>query len=149
MSASAFRTSAWGSVTRRKVELARPVLSPLIGDSAFRSVVMVLYYFKYMPVAFPVGLLAVVGTALAKGPIGTAPRVVEAVCIAYFVIGLPLMFWWMRRVGRLASKKLSDDLGYPIRARGALLNAEEWKTEIERAKQIYLNSHSGDQRREV
>ncbi|MHB1501942.1 MAG: hypothetical protein ACYCYK_12380 [Candidatus Dormibacteria bacterium] len=143
MPASAYKTSAWNSISRAKVEAARPVLVPLIGEEAFSYAQRPPYLVKYGSGAFVVGCGAAIGLSVTEGPLSMAFGAVGWTIGTAFCLGLPLMFHWMFKTSRLANAKLSADLGFPIKVRGGGggIDPQDWARAIERAKQRYWQEH--------
>jgi hypothetical protein len=137
--ASAVKTSARGSVNREMVRKTRPILVPLIGERAFEYCVRTQYFAKFLVCPLVVGLGAIIGAAFTKGAVQIALASIWGICVLYCLVGLPVLFVWMKKAARLASGKLSAELGYPIRIRGAggLLAVEVWKRQTDRAMQRY------------
>jgi len=109
MPASAYKTSAWNSISRAKVEAARLVLVPLIGAEAFSYAQRPPYLVKYGSGAFVVGCGAAIGMSVTEGPLSMAFGAVGWTVGTAFCLGLPLMFHWMFTTSRLANAKLSAD----------------------------------------
>lgn len=121
------------------VRRTRPILVPLIGEHAFRYCVRTQYFAKSLAVPLVVGVGAVVGAAFATGTVQLALAGVWGICFLYCLVGLPLLFLWMRGSTRLASGKISAALGYGvrIRGRGGSLDVDSWKRRIDRALERY------------
>ncbi|HUY09902.1 MAG TPA: hypothetical protein VMW80_10755 [Candidatus Dormibacteraeota bacterium] len=120
----------------------RPILVTLIGERAFRYCVRVRYFANSLVFVLVAGLGALVGGVVSAGTIQIALASLWGVCILYCLVGIPMIFVWKKRSTRLASHKLSAELGYPIRIRGAggSLDVNTWKREIDRALQRYRDS---------
>ncbi|MGH7643046.1 MAG: hypothetical protein ACRENX_08565 [Candidatus Dormibacteria bacterium] len=131
---------------RKMVRRVRPLLVPLIGEPAFRCCVRVQYFARYLVAPLVVGVAAVVAAAFSRSAVQLALVGVWGLCCLYCLITFPLLLMWMRRSRRLASRKLSDDFGYPIRIRGGgQLSVESWRQGVERAM---LRSHQKSTRAE-
>ena len=141
MPASAYKTSAWNSINREKVRLARAELVPLIGEEAFKYAQRPLWVLKFSVIPFWVVIGLAVGVGLTHGTIAVVLGAIGWTLVGAMVTGGVLFFHWIFKTRRLASAYVSAQCGFPIKTRGALLNVEEWKLEIDRAKQRYWQEH--------
>ncbi len=141
MPASGYRTSPWNSINREKVRLARAELVPLIGEEAFKYAQRPLWVLKFSVIPFWVVIGLAVGVGLTHGTIAVVLGAIGWTLVGAMVTGGVLFFHWIFKTRRLASAYVSAQCGFPIKTRGALLNVEEWKLEIDRAKQRYWQEH--------
>ena len=141
MPASAYKTSVWNGINREKVRLARAELVPLIGEDAFQYAQRPLWLLKFSVIPFWVVIGLAVGVGLTHGTIAVVLGAIGWTLVSAMATGFILFFHWMFKTRRLASAYVSAQCGFPIKTRGALLNVEEWKLEIDRAKQRYWQEH--------
>jgi hypothetical protein len=132
-------------VNRTTVRRRRPFLVPLIGPKAFQCCVRTQYYVKYLALPCILGVAAAIAAALTQSRIQILLAGVWGVCVLYCALGLPLLLTWTRSSSRLASAKLSADLGYRIRVHGAggSLDIEAWKRTIDNAMERHRRANSG------
>ncbi|MGC1184583.1 MAG: hypothetical protein WBA31_05445 [Candidatus Dormiibacterota bacterium] len=90
---------------------------------------------KYLVIPGIVGVAAAIAAALNQGRTQLLLAGVWGLCILYCLAGIPLLLMWITASSRLASVKLSDELGYRIRIRGTggSLDVEAWREKIDRA----------------
>ena len=141
MPLSAYRTSAWNGISREKVRLARAELVPLIGEEAFKYAQRPQWVLKFLVLPFWVGIALAICVGLTHGTLSVVLGAVDWGIGGVIVAGVVLLFHWMLKTRRLASNYITAQCGFPVRTRGALLNVEEWKLEIDRAKQRYWHEH--------
>jgi len=132
------------TVNRAIVRRTRPFLVPLIGRQAFQCCVRTQYFVKYLALACLVGVAAIIAAALTQGRVQLLLTVVWGLCLLYCVAGIPLLLNWVSRSSRLASTKLSDDLGYRIRIRGTggSLDTAAWRQKIDTAMERLRGAQS-------
>jgi len=143
MSTSPVKTRRSRSVNRKMVQRKRPVLVPLIGERAFKYCVRTQYFVKFLAFPLVVGVGAVVGAAFTQAAVQIALAGIWGGCVLYCLVGFPVLLLWIRKSTRLASRKLSADLGYPIEIRGGRgrLDVDAWKWQIDRAMHRYRTAH--------
>jgi hypothetical protein len=141
MPATAYKTSVWNGINREKVRVARAELVPLIGEEAFQYAQRPLWLLKFSVIPFVAGIVLAVCVGLTHGTLSVALGAADWTLGGIVVVGGVLLFHWMFKTRRLASDYVSAQCGFPIKTRGALLNVEEWKLEIDRAKQRYWQEH--------
>jgi hypothetical protein len=119
------------------------MLVPLIGARAFKCCWRAQYFAKSLILPLLVGVGTVIGAAYTKGTLQIALASIWGFCFLYCLIGIPFLFVWTIKSARLASRKISAELGYPIRIRGegAVLDVDTWKRQIDWAMQRYRDAH--------
>ncbi|MGC1908076.1 MAG: hypothetical protein WA809_00530 [Candidatus Dormiibacterota bacterium] len=123
----------------------RPILVTLIGTPAFRYCVRLRRYANSLGLILLVGVGALLGAVIGVGTSQLAFAGLWGACVLYCVFGLPVLIVWKQLSTQLASRKLSDELGYPIRIRGAggSLDVNTWKRAIDRALQRSRDTKRG------
>ncbi len=148
MSASGINSGWRGGVGRSKIRRVRPILEPLIGERAFHACVRAQRFARFLIFPFALGVGAVVASVFTRETVQPFLACVWGACVVYCLVGLPFLIFWVRRSSRLASRKLSDELGYPIRIRGVggSLDVEVWRRQVDRALRRYRDRHPVPQR---
>ncbi|MGC2190778.1 MAG: hypothetical protein WA751_00375 [Candidatus Dormiibacterota bacterium] len=134
-----------GTINRAMVRRTRPMLVPLIGERAFKCCWRAQYFAKSLVLPLLVGVGTVIGAGYSKGTLQIALASIWGFCVLYCLVGIPFLFVSTKRSARLASRKLSAELGYSIRIRGegAVLDVDTWKRQIDWAMQRYRDAHPG------
>ncbi|HEY6538950.1 MAG TPA: hypothetical protein VI138_07945 [Candidatus Dormibacteraeota bacterium] len=113
----------------------RPVLVSLIGRDAYRSCLHRRRLTRSLVLPLLFGCAAIAMAVLDRGTLQIAAIGLWSLCVVYSALAIPLIWVSVRRASRLASRKLSSELGYPIRvrSRGGSLDLDTWRDDIERA----------------
>jgi len=140
-----------GRAGRGIVSRTRPILVPLIGQRAFSYCVRVQYFVRSLLVPLLVGPIAIILAGFTQAPLQLALFGIWGASVLYCLVGLGLVFVWTKMPARLASRKLSAELGYPIHIRGAgaELDVDVWKRRVDRAMQQHRTANERAARRGV
>ena len=124
---------------------------PLIGQRAFSYCVRIQYYVRSLLVPLFVGPIAIILAGFSRAPFQLALFGLWGASVLYCLVGLCLAFVWTKMPARLASRKLSAELGYPIhiRAAGAELDVDVWKRRVDRAMHQHRTENERAARRGV
>ncbi|HVC40324.1 MAG TPA: hypothetical protein VNH20_10235 [Candidatus Dormibacteraeota bacterium] len=124
-------------MSRASVRKTRSILIPLIGEPAFSYCLRSRRLVNSLPLPLLLGVVALVGTTLSSGAGQLAMAGLWVASVVYCLVALLLLTRWREESARLAGRKISGELGYPIRIRGVggVLELGVWKRQTERAIQ--------------